>query len=217
MKTIIFCIPGNTFSNNFLKCWTDLLFYCMKNNINVIFSNEYDSNVNFVRSKLLGANCLNGKYQKPFDNNIKYDYIMFIDSDIIFNTIHFEKLLKMDKDVACAPYLMDGGILYALVKHMDNNYFQKNGHYKFMEKTELINYKEDFKVDYCGMGFMLIKKNIIEQIEYPWFCPKILTFDNDIVEFTSEDVAFCLKLKEKNIDIYINPNIKIGHEKRCIY
>ena len=217
MTTIIFCIPGNKFSNIFLKCWTELVFYCVKNNINPILSNDYDSNVYFVRSKILGANTLNGKYQKPFNGEIKYDYIMFIDSDIIFNVEDFDKLIKMNNDISCGTYLMDGGKNYAIVENMTNEDFEKNGYFNFISKNDLSKYKEPFKVDYCGMGFMLIKKKIIEQIEYPWFYPKIFNFSNNICEFTSEDVGFCLKLKEKKINIYINPEIKVGHEKTCIY
>jgi len=217
MTTIIFCIPGNKFSNIFLKCWTELVFYCIKNNINPILSNDYDSNVYFVRSKILGANTLSGKYQKPFNGEIKYDYIMFIDSDIIFNVEDFDKLIKMNNDISCGAYLMDGGKNYAIVENMTNEDFEKNGCFNFISKNDLSKYKEPFKVDYCGMGFMLIKKNIIEQIEYPWFYPKIFNFKNNICEFTSEDVGFCLKLKEKKINIYINPEIKVGHEKTCIY
>ncbi len=43
---IICCIPGRSFSNNFLKCWTSLLNDCYKNNIQLMLSNAYDSNVN---------------------------------------------------------------------------------------------------------------------------------------------------------------------------
>ena len=28
-----------------------------------------------------------------------------------------------------------------------------------------------------------------------------------------EDVTLCLKLKEKNVDIYVHPSVILGHEK----
>ena len=55
MKKIIFCIPGNIFSNRFLRCWTDIVFWCIQNNYHPILSNDTDSNVYFVRSKILGG------------------------------------------------------------------------------------------------------------------------------------------------------------------
>ena len=51
--TVIFCIPGNTFSGNFLKAWTNLFVWCVNNNINPILSNHYDSNVYYARQKCL--------------------------------------------------------------------------------------------------------------------------------------------------------------------
>ena len=49
------------------------------------------------------------------------------------------------------------------------------------------------------MGFMLIKKNIIEQLEYPWFYANMFDFGNNVKEFTSEDVSFCMSLTKKII------------------
>ena len=61
MKTIVFCIPGCNFSHKFLRCWTNLLFWCIQNNINPVLSNDVDSNVYFVRAKILGGSTLRGK------------------------------------------------------------------------------------------------------------------------------------------------------------
>ena len=52
--------------------------------------------VNFARCKCAGADVRRGKKQKPFDG-LPYDYMMWIDSDIIFNNESFEKLLSMIK------------------------------------------------------------------------------------------------------------------------
>ena len=67
------------------------------------------------------------------------------------------------------------------------------------------------------MGFMLIKKNIIEQLEYPWFYANMFDFGNNVKEFTSEDVSFCMSLTKKNYNIVINPEVKVGHEKSIVF
>ena len=41
-------------------------------------------------------------------------------------------------------------------------------------------------------------------------------FSSSIKEFTSEDVGICQLLREKNLKIYINKKIKVGHEKSWI-
>ena len=217
MKTIIFCIPGAQFSYRFLQCWTNLVFWSLQNNINPILSNSIDSNVYFVRSKILGGSSLRGKNQKPFNGTIDYDYIMFIDSDIIFSPEDIAQLINSDKDICCGAYLMDGGSHYAIVEEFDNKYFLENGTFKFLNKNDLNNKNDLFNVTYCGMGFMLIKKNVIETLEYPWFYADKIIFNNEIVEFTSEDVAFCLSLIKKGFTIYIDPKVRVGHEKTIVY
>lgn len=217
MITVVFCIPGTTFSNKFLRCWTNLVFYCLNNNINPVLSNDVDSNVYFVRSKILGGSTLRGKNQKPFNGNLNYDYIMFIDSDVIFHPEQFKKLLDMNLPIACGAYLMNGGSHYAIVEKFDNDYFKQNGSFEFISLENLKEKKNPFNVEYCGMGFMLIKKGVIEKLQYPWFYAELFKFSDDLIEFTSEDVTFCLSLKKIGYSIVINPEIKVGHEKTIVY
>ena len=73
--------------------------------------------------------------------------------------------------------------------------------------TEYINIKTKprfISVDYSGMGWMLVKKGVIESIEYPWFAPVWQDFGNGIKGFTSADVAFCRRIKEQGYDIIVD-------------
>jgi hypothetical protein len=63
------------------------------------------------------------------------------------------------------------------------------------------------------MGFMLVKKGVFEKLEYPWFKP-IEKQIGTMVDFTMEDVAFCLRAKEKGFQIFIDPKIRPGHVKQ---
>ena len=51
--------------------------------------------VNFARCKCLGANVLRGPDQIPWDGKLKYDYQLWIDSDIVFNSEKFYQLILM--------------------------------------------------------------------------------------------------------------------------
>ena len=53
--------------------------------------------VNFARCKCLGANVLRGADQVPWDGKLNYDYQLWIDSDIVFNTEKFYQLVLMDQ------------------------------------------------------------------------------------------------------------------------
>jgi len=72
-----------------------------------------------------------------------------------------------------------------------------------------------FPAAYNGMGFMLIKKGVFESLQYPWFEPIHQSIKN-LEDFTSEDVAFCLKAREKGFEIFVDPTVIVGHQKPMI-
>jgi hypothetical protein len=215
-KKIVFCLPGRSFSNNFISSWTSLIGWCMDNNIQPILANSYDSNVYYVRSKCLGGDVMKGEHQVPFDGRISYDYIMWIDSDMVFSIDNFKSLLSMNTDIASGMYKMNDGKHYATVKNWDKEYYKKNSAFEFLTDEHLEQLPDVFNVEYTGMGWMLIKKGVIENIKYPWFAPVWEEFGPGVNEFTSEDVAFCKRLQEKGYKIKVNKKVRIGHEKSWI-
>ena len=204
--TIIFCLPGNSFSNNFLMSWSGLLQYCFSHQIQPIISCKQSSCVYFVRNMCLGADVTRGKNQKPFNGEINYDFIMWIDSDQVFAVEHFIQLLKHDKDVVSGLYLMSNKTHYTAVKDWDEEHFKKNGSFEFMCRYDLmqwINKNADksklhqqktqngeiiydikdcelplMEVTYTGLGWTLIKKGVFEQMEYPWFYGKRMVIND---------------------------------------
>jgi GT2 family glycosyltransferase len=163
----------------------------------------------------LGADVSRGKNQKPFNQEIDYDYIMWIDSDIIFNFKQFIRLLNYKKDICSGLYLMQGGRNFACVKNWDEEFFSKNGHFQFLSPRDIQDEKSLLKVNYVGMGWMLVKKGVFESLEYPWFEP-IRKQIGDTIDFTMEDVAFCHKAIEKGYEIFVDPKVIVGHEKTVV-
>ena len=49
--------------------------------------------VNFARCKCLGANVLRVPDQLPWDGKLEYDWQLWIDSDIVFDTAKFYQLI----------------------------------------------------------------------------------------------------------------------------
>ena len=60
--------------------------------MSIQISQDYSSMVNFARCKCLGANVLRGPDQIPWDGKLNYDYQLWIDSDIVFDTNKFWQL-----------------------------------------------------------------------------------------------------------------------------
>jgi hypothetical protein len=216
MKTVIFCIPGSSFSGGFLECWTKLYDHCLRRGIRPILSRQESCNIYYVRNMCLGGDVQRGKDQKPFDGKINYDYLMWVDSDIHFTPGDFDRLIEDDKDIVSGLYLMDGGSAFAAVREWDGEYFKRHGAFQFFTPGEALGLIDPIEMNYTGMGFMLVKRGVFEAIEYPWF-RQIEKRIGDMVDCTMEDVSFCLRAREKGYKIWIDPKVWVGHEKRKIY
>ena len=220
MKKVIFALPGREFSGKFLQSWTELVYACLQNGIQPIMSQHYSPLLYYVRNMCLGGDNLAGIEQKPFGGRVDYDYVMWIDSDIVFTPEHFFKLLEHDKDIVSGLYMMNDNVHYATVEDWDEEFFLERGHFQFLNR-EMVQAKQGklFPVDYTGFGWMLTKKGVFESLEYPWFQPLWTEHQKDgkvIRDFTMEDVAFCKMIKEKGFDVWIDPNIIVGHEKMMV-
>ena len=216
---IIFCLPGASYSGRFLQCWTNLLAELPKYKISYGLSQHYMCNIYHVRTKCLGASIERGVNQKPFDGKVDYDFIMWIDSDMVFTPEDFFKLIDHDKDIVSGMYKMSDDVNFATVENMDEKYFEQWMHYQFMQDKDIEAKKGQlFKVDYQGMGWMLVRKNVFEKMTYPWFHPRLLKWKNhpEWAEFPFDDVESCMRMRELGYDIWIDPKIRLGHEKTKI-
>jgi GT2 family glycosyltransferase len=182
----------------------------------VRISQKYSSMVNSARCLVAGADLLRGERQKPF-NGMEYDYMMWIDSDIQFNVDQFFALYNMDKDIASGWYAQpganDGNYYTPVVEKMDNKYFLSNGFFQFLRVKDFDLKKNPFLADYIGFGWVLIKQGVFEKLPYPWFAPRKMKISDTVSEMTSEDVGFCLDARTAGFELWVNPKVRVGHEK----
>jgi hypothetical protein len=181
-----------------------------------MISRRESCNIYYVRNMCLGADVSRGKNQKPFNSKIDYDYIMWIDSDIIFNFEQFVRLVKWNTDIVAGVYPMENGKQLATCQKWAEEHFKQNGYFEFLTEDDVKGKEGLIEVSYTGMGFMLVKKGVFEAMEYPWFRPLEKQI-GDMVDFTMEDVAFCLCAKEKGFKVLIDPQVKVGHEKKIVF
>jgi len=219
---IIFCMPGNSYSNTFLIQWSELLVTLERSGkYDARLSNAYSSFVTFARARCLGADVQRGPKQKPFGGNLPYDVIIWIDSDIIFTTEQVFKLINAalhDHPVVSGLYMMSDGINFAAVRDWDDAFFIKNSTYKFLTAKDIKQNKSMYiPCAYAGMGFMAIRKGVLEQLDYPWFDHRPYQIGT-MVDCCSEDVALCRNLIEhKIIDaVMVRPDLRVAHEKRIL-
>jgi hypothetical protein len=226
-KTIVFCLPGRGCSFQFLKSFVQMCFDLVQSGMGIQISQDYSSMVNFARCKVLGANVLRGPNQKPWDGKLNYDYQLWIDSDIVFNTEKFWQLCDLafpapdeegnseEKEIVGGWYCTEDGRTTSVAHWLEEDDFRKNGGVMNHETIESMSKRrKPFTVDYTGFGWVLIKKGVFENLEYPWFAPKMQVFESGSVQdMCGEDVSFCLDAKEKGYEIWCDPRIRVGHEK----
>lgn len=231
---VVFCIPGREFTANFLKSWTNLMGALNANNITFALMNSYSPVVYYARSACLGMSVLNGKKQKPFNNGqLTYDYIMWIDSDIVFTPQHFFRLLeRMIKNpqmrMLSGLYKMADNYHTTCVDEWDEEYFINHGSFRFLtledcQKKKELHKNTDgiFKCVYIGFGFLLIRSGVFEEFDYPVFYPQFHTLKGkdgkEVYDFSSEDASFFLDCyHKKKIDCFVDPDVVVGHEKMVV-
>jgi hypothetical protein len=228
---VVFCIPGREFTANFLQSWTKLTNLMYQRGFSFVLSNTYSPVVYYARTACLQAHVLRGRNQKPFNGQFTYDYIMWIDSDIVFEPEHFLTLLeKMDRNkhmqLLSGTYLMIDGHHTTIVDKWDEDHFQQNGSFKFLtmpevrEKLLLKEVKENdgcFEAVYAGFGWLMVRYGVHEMFEYPFFKPIFHELKGgEIYDFSSEDASFFLELREKGVKLFVDPTVNVGHEKMIV-
>ena len=190
-KAIVFCLPGRGCSYAFMKNFVQLCFDLVQNGMSIQISQDYSSMVNFARCKCLGANVLRGPDQIPWDGKLKYDYQLWIDSDIMFNSEKFWQLCDLaineegeEKEIVAGWYSTEDGRTTSVAHWLEEDDFRNNG------------------------GVMN------EKMKYPWFAPKMQVFESGAVQdMCGEDVSFCLDAIDAGYEIWCDPRIRVGHEK----
>ena len=223
-KKVVFCLPGRNVSYTYLKNFVSLCFDIVQNGMSIQISQDYSSMVNFARCKCLGANVLRGPDQVPWDGKLEYDYQIWIDSDIVFNTDQFWQLLDLaddgeqEREIVAGWYATEDGTTTSVAHWLEEDDFRKNGGVMNHETVESISKrKKPFTVDYTGFGWVAIKKGVFEKLPYPWFAPKMQVFESGAVQdMCGEDVSFCLDAIEQGYEIWCDPRIRVGHEKSRI-
>lgn len=219
---VVFCIPGKDFSQGFFNSWTKLLYFLNQNPIlDIHIVNYYLSNINQCRNTILGGKKTSGKYQVLFDGEWEYDYIFWLDTDVVFEPHDIARILmklQMNKDVEILSgiYAMANGAPAVIVDDSPEALHENDSYTNATIEDLLVDGTKHqhglVKVKCPGMGFVAFKKNVFEKISYPWF--ENLKIDSPhFVDYDFEDVSLFKKLAKKDIFVYVDTETLIGHDK----
>jgi len=126
------------------------------------------------------------------------DWLWFMDDDHAFTPDLLTKLLSHDKPLTVPVCLMRTPPFQPVTfveRNEENKYQYLPAYMPDMPATGLV------ELQAGGCAGMLIRREVLEAIEPPWF------------EYTdrSEDIIFCEKAKEAGFDIYCDLSARLGH------
>lgn len=209
MKHIVFCLPGAP-TLHAAESWDDLRSaFAGRPDLRMSINRGGGSSVLHLRNQLLEVGLSGPKrLAKPFGGQ-DYDFMMWIDSDSVYRPEDFFRLLELDADIASGVVPIDLEPGRAAAGKIDLG----TGTTAYLRLAMLP--PEPEEVEWCGFAFLLVKRGVFEALEYPWFDSRCYVVGEQIVH-PSEDIRWCLRVREKGFRILLDPRVRIGHEKLMI-
>jgi hypothetical protein len=150
------------------------------------------------------ANDLGGKIKQV----MPYDYYLAMDWDMSFGADNVARLIKRDKPIISAAY----GDRLGESDRLLCGYFGKVSGDVPMSKRLYFFETGLRKVDWAGAGCLLIKKEVFETMDFPYWTHNIINIPGkDFSNIASEDVSFCMNAKAKRFDIWCDINNRVAH------
>ena len=138
-----------------------------------------------------------------------YDYVLYVDSDMVFDSEHLKQLMAHDADICTALYVTRRGdnknVIYSDV--ITRRRFPKREP-KLIHDEERSGYA---RISACGFGFCLIKTSVIKSMLKRYkslFEPKW---------GVGEDIAFCIRARKCGYRIFTDRSVKVGHIGEVVY
>jgi hypothetical protein len=187
---IIFCLPGQTYSREFLLSWTELMMQASARGHEIMVAQ------NLTRQLCVAGDPVKGPFQGQ-----NYDAVMWIGQDAIFKTDDFFNLLESPHNVTSGIYMSETLQNFDVVREFSDDFPAG----KYLRPEDIVGAPQYVPVDYAGMNWMLVRKGTFEKLEYPYIWSTQMQ--------PSDERNFCSLLDEK---VHIDTTIRVGNQKRMI-
>ena len=147
--------------------------------------------IHWARNEL-ARNCRD--YECPWTGK-KFTHILWLDDDQAFKPDMLVWLARNGHlDVLSAVY-------YGRQKHLPVVYVRDDNESKYSHYTMLTVPPNVIEVDAVGFGAVLMRREILDKLEEPYFSFKD----------SGEDIYFCAHAKEQGVKIHVDGRYDIGH------
>lgn len=144
----------------------------------------------------------------------RHDYLVQLDTDHKYNKEFIVDLMKHKKEIVTGC---------TSSRHPPLNQTQ----YKELTKeirgdANIVNPSKDeelIKIEASGPVGMLIDVDVLDKLSYPYYKTKHLGHEEGrrIDSAMGEDIYFCTKLKEADVDIWLDPSITFPHQLTNVF
>jgi hypothetical protein len=133
-----------------------------------------------------------------------FTHLFFLDSDIEPPLDCIDRLLVLNAHLAvgCYPLLMPQGLRWSLANRDSDRRYRLLEWLPFLDKP--------FEVDAGGAGCLLIRRDVFDKVNWPWF--KWVEFEDGHQE--SEDIFFFRKCNDAGLRVKVDPLVICNHLKK---
>lgn len=125
----------------------------------------------------------------------RFTHLLWLDDDHVFNPDLLVALARHDEDMVSALYFGRAD------KHLPVVYVKDTSEDKYKHFPLIEPPRQLCEVDAVGFGAMLMKREVLDRFEYPWF-----DFKN-----AGEDITFCVHAKEAGVKVHLDGSYVLGH------
>jgi len=182
---IAVCVPsGETWKADMAVCFGGLCVESASQGLKLSIINERMCSIALSR---------NSHVADVFSLRPQPSHILWIDSDQAFPNDALLRLLVHDRDIVGTLYPKKVAPYETVGRLFNDEDYSKGG----LQKAQTL-----------GSGFMLVKREVYESFEWPWYEEKW-----DPTGYTSEDIHFCHKARAAGFDVWCDLDLsrEIGH------
>lgn len=186
------------------QAWTSLM-------ISVAVNPNYIIAIRYATTASLDANR---EFIAQASLDEKCDWCLMVDTDMSYPSNLLDVLISRDKDVIGVPAYSRGENPDTKLKTISPTLYDYDKDISSWQRWKKIEQTEPFKVDTIGGGILLVKTEVFEKIEQPWF-PYSYYKKNDYAGILGDDMGFCLRCMEAGVEVWADPtfgdNIRHWH------
>ncbi len=210
--TIAFCVPGRHQAMEWTASWDKLKNYLIPAKIDHYLWMFYSSDIYECRNKLVSRGLQIPWDMMPCFGGKAYDYMMWIDGDIGFEPSDVMRLVESGK------YIISGVCPMGPTHRCPCGSYGIDEHgipapmYLNIKALDTLDQDTPIEIEWCGFGFLAIKKGVFEAMEYPWFRTTLWKHEGRDSNPT-EDIGFTLRAGLKGFKVWVHPGVRLTHSK----